>query len=250
MSEPRPRALRSGAAFVWSILSLLLFLPIGVLAWPFDRQQWVYGKLSVVWARGILALAGIELVVRGLEHVSPEERYMVISNHQSALDPVVLVAALQPRIPIRFLAKRSLFRIPVLGWGMGMYDHLAIDRENVRASLAELRRAQTEIETRFSTVFFPEGTRTSTGELQAFRGGAFRIALRARAPILPVTVTGSFAAFPRATLRAHTPATVTVHIHTPLEVPPTDERPLRETVARCRAQIASALPTELRGDSG
>src|SRR6202022_4038214 len=112
----------------------------------------------------------------GVEHVRPGERYVVVANHQSTIDVLALLVVLQGRTSLRFVAKRALFLVPILGWGMRLYGHTSVDRESVRASLEGLREARRSVGERWSTVFFPEGTRSPTGRLLPFRLGAFRIA--------------------------------------------------------------------------
>ena len=223
------------------MLSLTVFLPLGLLVWPFDRRERLYGALSVVWGRGILALLGVRLELLGTENIDPAERYVVVANHQSTLDPPLLVVALQPHVPIRFLAKRSLFRVPVLGWGMKLYGHVCIDRASIRSSLPEIGRAESEVRTHWSTIFFAEGTRTRTGKLGEFRTGAFRIAARAGVPLLPVSIEGSFEALPpkHYVVRSR-PARVRVRVHPPLAAPADREEALA-MLERCRAIIASSL---------
>lgn len=235
------RALCSALAIAWAVASLAVLLPIGFLARPFDPEQRTYDLLSRVWARVALVLAGVRLVVTGAEVIDRDRRYVIVVNHQSTLDPPVLVAALQPHLQIRFLAKRSLFRLPVIGWGMRMYGHVRIDRERVRRSLPELERAREGVQSRWSTVFFAEGTRTRTGRLQPFRSGAFRMAARAQVPILPVTVDGTFAALPSGSLLIRWPATVSVTIHPPQPPPAAGHRAARSAAEDCRAAIESAL---------
>src|SRR5690242_16805255 len=122
MSERLPsrpvQLLRTALAMSWSMLSLVVFIPLALLALPVDRRQRVHDACSILWARGILALVGARLVVRGAEHVSRDERYIIVANHQSILDAMVMVAALQPLTAVRMVARRSAFSIPLIGWGM------------------------------------------------------------------------------------------------------------------------------------
>ena len=188
---------RTALAASWSMLSLVVFIPLALLALPFDRQQRVHDVCSIWWARGILALAGARLKVSGGEHVSRDERYIIVANHQSLLDAVVMVAALQPLTPVRMVARAGAFRIPLIGWGMRLFGHISVDPRSMRASLAGLQQAQQGVKQRCSTVFFPEGTRSRDGALQPFHNSAFHIASRAGVRVLPVTVSGSFDIMPR-----------------------------------------------------
>ncbi|HEX4620218.1 MAG TPA: 1-acyl-sn-glycerol-3-phosphate acyltransferase, partial [Myxococcaceae bacterium] len=85
------RWLGTAIGYAWSILSLLLFLPLACAALPFDRRQRTHDALSILWARGILWFAGTRVVVHGFENVKASERYVVVANHQSLLDTMAVV---------------------------------------------------------------------------------------------------------------------------------------------------------------
>src|SRR5205814_4110965 len=133
-----------------------------------DRRQRVHDLFAILWSRGILALAGARLRVEGGEHVAREERYVVVANHQSLLDAMVVVASLQRLTPVRMVAKRSLFRVPLLGWAMRAFGHMGVDHRSLRGSSGGLQQAQRSVQHRWSTVFFPEGTRSPDGALLPF----------------------------------------------------------------------------------
>ncbi|WP_437683864.1 lysophospholipid acyltransferase family protein [Sorangium sp. So ce131] len=236
---------RTALAQAWAMLFLLVLLPVGLLCFPFDPRQRIHDRLSVVWARGALWLAGVRVEAEGVEHVRPGERYVVAANHQSALDILALLVVLQGRTPIRFLAKRALFHVPLLGWGMRLYGHTPVDRRAGRGAAADLGEAQRNVMRRWSTVFFPEGTRSATGRLLPFRLGAFRTASAAGARVLPVTVDGSGALLPKGRY-AVAPGVVRVVVH-PSEGPPGPSlEELRAAADACRAAVAAALPEPLR----
>jgi 1-acyl-sn-glycerol-3-phosphate acyltransferase len=197
-SYSRPvQFLRMGLAVSWSLLSLVVFIPVALLALPVDRRQRVHDVCSILWARGILALVGARLVVRGTEHVSRDERYVIVANHQSLLDAMAMVAALQPLTPVRMVALRVAFRIPLIGWGMRLFGHISVDPRSIRASLPGLQQAQQSVARRWSTVFFPEGRLSVDGKMLPFHNSAFHIASRAGVRVLPVTISGAFDLMPR-----------------------------------------------------
>jgi 1-acyl-sn-glycerol-3-phosphate acyltransferase len=187
---------RTALAASWSMLSLVVFIPLALLALPVDRRQRVHDVCSILWARGILALAGARLVVRGAEHVSQGERYIIVANHQSYLDAMVMVAALQPLTPVRMVAHAGAFRIPLIGWGMRLFGHISVDPRSIRNSLPGLQQAQQGVQRRWSTVFFPEGGISKDGKLRPFHNSPFHIASRAGVRVLPVTISGAFDILP------------------------------------------------------
>lgn len=236
---------RTALAQLWAMLFLLVLLPLGLLLFPFDRKQKIHDTLSVVWARGVLGITGVRIVAEGVEHAEPGARYVVAANHQSTIDILALLVVLQGRLSLRFVAKRALFHIPILGWGMRLYGHTAVDRDSLRGSLEGMREARRQVVERRSSVFFPEGTRSPTGRLLPFRLGAFRIAAQAGAHVLPVTIEGSGLLMPKGRYAA-APGVARVIVHAPEAPPGASLSALREAAATCRAAIESALPEALR----
>ncbi len=131
LARPRAESLLLGArsvlAGVWVLASLLVLIPVAVLARPFDPRHRVYDRCARVWARGILLLMGIRVVCRLPGPLAADEPYVVAANHQGVLDIPALLVALPASVPVRFVAKRSLFSIPILGWGMRLFGHVPVD---------------------------------------------------------------------------------------------------------------------------
>lgn len=218
---------------------LVVLVPFGILTLRVDRKQLMHDFFSSRGAGSILALLGIRLEVRGLEHVSREGRYVVVANHQSLIDTVILLQVLQRRSPIRFVAKRSVFRVPVLGWGMRRFGHIPVDRKSLWSSVAGLRQAASAGR-RWSTVFFPEGTRSRDGRLLPFKQAPFKIAGRLGLPVLPVTILGSAEALPCGKIVANGPATVVVEVHPPIAASEDSAEIAREAVRRIESALSGA----------
>jgi 1-acyl-sn-glycerol-3-phosphate acyltransferase len=233
--------LRSVLAGVWLLLSLLILVPIAGLALIVGRHHRLHDGFSIVWARGILSLLGIRVRCCGAERIERGEHYVVVVNHQSVLDIPALVVALQPHTPIRFVAKRSLFYLPILGWGMYLFGHIPMNRRGARQLLKGVLQAEKDVHSRWSVVFFPEGTRSCTGVMGAFKNGAFHTAARARARVLPVTIVGSWEKLPRQRWCAVSRGTIEVHVHPPVEPPRGDPQTVQAVADLCRRQIACPL---------
>ncbi|MBX3027278.1 1-acyl-sn-glycerol-3-phosphate acyltransferase [bacterium] len=153
--------------------------------------SWVARDL---WTTVLLALTGIRLRVREAVPIDWSRTYVVCANHASLFDIFALIRALPP--PYRFVAKRELTRWPIFGWLLRPAGQVIVDRANhaeAMRSVAEaaLRRIRGQV------VFFVEGTRTRSGELQPFKKGAFHFAVGNRLPVLPAAIRGSFAALAR-----------------------------------------------------
>jgi 1-acyl-sn-glycerol-3-phosphate acyltransferase len=151
-----------------------------------------------IWAPGLMRLGGIDLRVTGGETLDWSRPYVVISNHTSQLDIPIIFAAL--RMPIRFMAKKSLFYIPLFGWSLWLAHFIPVDRSGARKARESINRAATRIRKGPSLMVFPEGTRSADGRLGSFKSGAFIMATRSGVPLLPVAIRGAYELFPRSTL--------------------------------------------------
>ncbi|MBI4460894.1 MAG: 1-acyl-sn-glycerol-3-phosphate acyltransferase [Acidobacteria bacterium] len=151
-----------------------------------------------LWARLVLAASFVHLDTRRVRETDFSQPCVVCANHLSYLDPAVVVASLE--MPVCFLAKRSLFRIPFLGWAMAAAGDIPLDRQDARQGSRSLAVAAQRLRKGFSVVVFPEGTRSPTGQLQPFLSGAFRMAIQTQAPVLPVAISGTREALPPGSL--------------------------------------------------
>ena len=172
-------------------------------------------RLARLWARICLRAAGGALRVEGLEHVDHSSRYVVMTNHQSALDIPAILAALPADLRLTVWAKRSLFRVPFLGWFMTRVGFVGVDRAN-RASAAGMFSLTLGLVAKGRTVLvFPEETYGPGDTLLPFQRGAFLIALKSRLPVLPVGIHGTRQALPPHSRLVH-PGPVVVRIGRPI----------------------------------
>ncbi len=152
-------------------------------------------KIIRGWSRVWLAASGTKLEVEGAENIDPSRSYVVVANHLSALD--IMACLLAVPLPIRFLAKKELFRVPVLAQGMRMVGIIEVDREARGAVHAEVNRQSRElIEKGRSLIIYAEGTRPRNGVMKPFKKGAFTMAIRSGLPVLPLSIHGSYEAWP------------------------------------------------------
>jgi 1-acyl-sn-glycerol-3-phosphate acyltransferase len=194
------------------------------------------------WAWMILATTGVDVAVKGLDHIKRGETYMFVSNHQSIYDIPVIFATLP--FQLRIIAKESLGRFPFLGWHLRRAGHLLVDRSNPDRSgiLNQWRRLVAD---RISLIIFPEGTRSADGRVNRFKGGSFLIALEAGLPIVPLSVTGTIRVMTKGQLTTR-PGQVELLVHPPIPTPriehptPHDARELAE---RVEAVVRSGVAT-------
>ena len=152
-------------------------------------------KIIRGWSRVWLAASGTKLEIEGAENIDPNRSYVVVANHLSALD--IMACLLAVPLPIRFLAKKELFRVPVLAQGMRMVGIIEVDREARGAVHSEVNRQSRElIEKGRSLIIYAEGTRPRNGVMKPFKKGAFTMAIRSGLPVLPLSIHGSYEAWP------------------------------------------------------
>lgn len=162
------------------------------------RPGGIYDWGTNDWARQLLAAAGTPVSVDGLERIPPGQPVVYASNHSSIFDIWALAATLPGSV--RFVAKQELVKIPLLGRAMLAAGHIAIDRAHPARALEAYRRAAEVIKSGISAVVFPEGTRSRTGELLAFKNAPFGLALAAQVPVVPVYVRNTFEIMPKGRL--------------------------------------------------
>jgi len=180
-------------AWISSSLVALLWLPwlglVFALTAPFDPGRYTAGRWFRRAAMVAVALNPLwSFRTSGVRIRDPRRPYVAVSNHESMAD-IFLISHLPWEM--KWLAKESLFRVPVLGWMMRLAGDVAVRRTD-RSSRAEaLAECRDRLRKGVSVMIFPEGTRSRTGELLPFRDGAFRLAVEAGVPILPLAVVGT-----------------------------------------------------------
>jgi 1-acyl-sn-glycerol-3-phosphate acyltransferase len=171
--------------FVAGALLLILAPPVLLVSWIAGRREWVY-PWAFFGARNWLRLSGMKVHVRGRELLDPNQTYVFISNHRSYLDTATLFAFLGRRIGV--IAKKELLKAPILGYGMGYVNVMAIDRTNRERAIKTMDAAAERLRSGISFGVFAEGTRAKPGEFLLFKKGAFYMAAQAGVPIVPVAI--------------------------------------------------------------
>ena len=143
---------------------------------------------------------------------------------------------------VRFLAKKSLLRIPVFGWYLYLSGHILIERDSVKSALKGLKRASSALQQGISVIVFPEGTRSLDGEVKEFKGGAFLLAQNSKSPLVPIGISGSFEMLPR-TGWCFRPGIMHIRIGEPIstrDLSPQESRNLMGTVRHTIIQSLKA----------
>ena len=196
-------------------------------------------RLGRVWSRACLAAAGASPVYHGLENASRSLPCVFISNHQSLVDIWSLIPALP--LSARFVAKRSLFLIPFLGWALTASGFIPIDRRNRARAVRSLATAAAKVRGGRPVLLFAEGTRSRDGRLGPFKRGAFHLALDAGVSVVPVAVSGSGRVLRPGGMFRIRPGTVRVSFAPPLDAASYRPDGLDRLSADVRARIVERL---------
>jgi 1-acyl-sn-glycerol-3-phosphate acyltransferase len=187
-------------------------------------------------------LAGIHVRTSGLENVPDHTACIFMSNHVSNLDPPALI----PRIPGRTSAfvKRSIMRIPVLGYAMKLGDFIPVDRDGrADSAIASIGTARRVLQKGIHITTFVEGTRSSDGRLLPFKQGPFYLAMETGAPCVPISIHGTETMMAKGSSRIK-PGLAHIAFHAPLD--PSSFATRQELMDAVRSAIASGLPEWMR----
>ena len=228
--------------YVVLIVSTIVHASGAVLAALFrvrSRRGGVYDWANTDWSRDILRAAGTPVQAQGLNNIPRDQPVMYASNHSSMFDIWALFATLPGTV--RFVAKRELFRIPLLGQAMLAVGHVPIVRTARKKAFEAYDEAARRIRSGTSVVVFPEGTRSRTGELLPFKNAPFGLAIAAQVPIVPVYVHHTFEILPKGAWRLR-PRPIQLLVGSPISTAglrPEDRERLRDEVRAAMVALQS-----------
>ncbi len=231
----------AAVGYLVALVILLVALPVQalllVVAAPFDRNRRVAGRfLRLVGVALSLIFPPWRLKVEGAW--PGKGPYVVVANHQSMLD--ILLLSRLPR-EMKWVAKESLFKLPWVGWMLQMSGDIPVRRGDAESGGEALGKARAYLDRGMNVMIFPEGTRSAKGHMLPFKSGAFRLAIDAGVPVLPVAVSGTAHGLPKGGPWVR-PCRATARVLEPVPVEglrPEDAVKLRDAV---RARIAETLP--------
>jgi len=200
--------------FVWAVFILLLFiwLPIVALFRLIDRDPLHYrcGRFYRSMSKPLVKLIPIwRLTFSGHRDIALRGPYVVVCNHQSLLD-IPIIAYLG--IEAKWIAKKELFRVPLLGWMMSLAGDISLDRSSARSGVQAMNKARKSLQGNYPVFFFPEGTRSRDGRVHNFSDGPFHLAIKCGALILPLAIDGANECIPKHSLRFGPPRDVYIHV--------------------------------------
>jgi 1-acyl-sn-glycerol-3-phosphate acyltransferase len=171
-------------------LSTVFWATVSILGSLFSGSGRLQHFCMRRWSKDNLLLSRARVEIEGLENIDRNQPAILVANHSGLHDILSLAASLP--IQFRWIAKKSLFRVPFMGWHMRRSGYIPIDRENPREIAKNIAEAADQIRNGISAIIFPEGTRSKDGTLGKFYSGAFVLALRTGVPLVPVTLEGSY----------------------------------------------------------
>ena len=149
-----------------------------IMLFPLKNKSNIFYKLANMFLKSAFFLGAIRVNVHGADNFHSGENYVVISNHQSLLDVVILMAYLPKRIV--FFAKKELSKVPILSYDLKNMEHVLVDREKKSSALLQLEKMNDRLDKKLNAFIFPEWTRSNNGDIQPFKRGAFHLAAQAK----------------------------------------------------------------------
>lgn len=201
-----------------------------------------------VWAPGALWAGGVRLEAAGLERLDRSRPCLFAVNHQSWLDIPVLFATLP--VPVLFLAKRELGRVPFLGWYMEAMGMVLVERGDREDAVRSVEAVAARLREGWSVLSFPEGSRTRDGRVQRFKSGSLTAAIEAGVPVVPVALDGAARALPRGGFRPR-PSRIRVLIGDPISTEGLTRADRAAVARRAQQQVEALLacpPEELQSE--
>jgi 1-acyl-sn-glycerol-3-phosphate acyltransferase len=219
---------------------------VALLVSLFDGSGRMQHRIAHIWAGLILKTTGIRVHVKGVDHLHPPQPAIYAANHLSAIDIPVLYSSLPGQF--RIMAKRQLFRYPFVGWYLRRSGQIPIVFGNAHASLRSLNRAGDALRNGMPLMVFPEGGRSKTGELQEFMAGAFYVAIRAQAPVVPIAIVGTYELLPINSFHI-IPGDVDLVIGEPIPTAGLRLRDIEKLAAQTRQVIAELYDSHAKSTS-
>jgi len=208
-----------------------------------DRRGRAQHRIARFWARTAVRFSLSKLRIEGAENFQKFPVAVYASNHTSYMDTPVIFGALP--FQFRILAKKDLWRWPLIGWYLRRSGQMPIDIENPHATLSSLGGAVKALRAGMPLFVFPEGGRTPDGTLRPFLSGAAYLAIRAQVPLVPIALSGVYDLLPMHT-RHFYPSELLLRVGEPIETKGMTVRQNGELTERLRGAIAEMIEQPAR----
>lgn len=224
-----------------SLLTIILFfvmLFFTIILFPFDKQRRFVHAQCFWWSDFVIGMNPYwKVSVSGLENIDKKKTYVIIANHQSLADIIVLYKI---RAQFKWVAKESLFKVPFLGWNLSLAKHVRLSRGNLGSIKKVYREAAQWLRSGMSVLFFPEGTRSETNEMRDFQNGAFKLAIKEKVPILPIALTGTGSAIPKGSWIFDSKTAASLTVFPPIETSAFEARDFEALKQLVRSRMQTA----------
>jgi len=191
---------------------------------------------AVFWGHAVITLSPVwKHKIKGQENIVPGHRYVIVTNHQSLIDIIVVLASLP--LHFKFMAKQELYAVPFVGWHMALAGYIPIMRTSRESGRKAMDLAHQWLRKGVSVLFFPEGTRSLNGQIHDFKMGAFKVAQEEDVEILPVVIEGTGDVIPKKSWRVKKLTRFDVSIGRPVRI----QRNRPDALAKVRDSVRSEM---------
>lgn len=215
---------------VWYGFKVIIAAALGVK----HRPGGVYDESCRRWCRKVLSWSGIKVHTKGLSNIPGDKPVVYVANHQSFFDILTLGATIPGTV--RFVAKRELSKVPIMGGSLKAAGHIMIDRQRRQSAFGSYQKAAEKVKAGISALVFGEGTRSRTGNLLPFKKGPFVLAIAAQVPVVPVYCAHTFGILPKGEWRIR-PHPVTLYFGEPIPTEGMDYEDRKELLKKTQSVI-------------
>ncbi len=191
------------------------------------------------WGKSCIKNSGADMEISGLENVPTDRPVLFVSNHQSNFDILLLLGILNCNKG--FVAKQELGKIPLLGYWMVHTHCLFMDRSDMKQSMQTIIQAYEQLKNGYSMIIYPEGTRSKGGPVKEFKAGSFKPAIKAKVPVVPITLDGTFKVIDGDKDKSDGTDKVQVIVHPPIETADLSKEEIKELPARVQKLIVDSM---------
>jgi 1-acyl-sn-glycerol-3-phosphate acyltransferase len=200
------------------IITCLVMFPVAlitrVITYTFDKKLILNQVVSCFWASVLSWLNPLwDVHINGREKIKKSTTYVLISNHQSMADILVLYRLFKH---FKWVSKIELFKLPFVGWNMSLNQYVKVDRGKHSGHIRMINESEAHLRNGSSIMIFPEGTRSKSGEINTFKDGAFRLAQSTKVPIVPIVIDGTLNCFPKKGLIFQNRCSIVINILDPI----------------------------------
>jgi len=228
--------------FFWvffGIFNTLFWILFGILLTLFlAGSKTIHFYCAVPWAKIILWGTGVKVEIRGLPSIDRQKTYIFVPNHLSFFDIFSLLAYLT--VDFKFILKKELMRIPVLGWSIKRAGYISINRSSPAKARRTFKRAVDRIKSGTSLVMFAEGTRGYDGHLQPLKRGAFQLAVASGVPVVPVAIKGTKEIMPKGSFTINK-GSIVIQLGEPIETISYTKQTMPDLIERVSGAITAML---------